>query len=128
LGRYAEPLRQFLFGEKEFPPEMVLWCAVFRTPEPPPVISYPVGELTSEGYESFHRHIFNIPGLSYTLHVGQRVPKGVRELCTIRSPRRLLFFTPIQDVITRKTAELFHKSPPSPLLRKLHRRLTGEEL
>lgn len=127
LGRYAEPLRQFLLGEGEFPPVMALWCAVCRTPEPPPVISYPVGEVTSEGFGSFHRHIFDIPGLSYMLYVGRCIPQRVREICIIRSPRRLLFFTPIEDVINRRTAEVF-KSPPSPSLRKLHRKMTGEEL
>lgn len=128
LGCYAEPLRQFLLGEAEFPKDMVLWGAVCRTPEPPPVISFPIGELTSEDHESFHRHTFDIPGLSYMLYVGRRVPKQKRELCMIRSPRRILFFSPIEKVINRKAAETFSKSPPSPSLRKLHRRVTGEEL
>jgi hypothetical protein len=127
LGPYAEQLRLFLLGEGEFPLDMALWCAVIRTPEPPPVVSFPVGQLTSEGGESFHMHTFDIPGLSYLLFVGRHVPKRKRERCMIRSSRRVLFFTPIEDVINRKTAQFFRKSLPDSLLRKLYRNMTGEE-
>ena len=128
LGPYAEPLRLFLIGEAVFPRNMVLWVAVFCTPEPPPVINFPIGELTSEDSRNFHRHTFDIPGLSYMLYVGRNIPERIRALCVIRSPRRTLFFSPIERIIRRNSAEMFSKSPPSPSLRKLHRRLWNEEL
>jgi hypothetical protein len=128
LGRYAEQLRQFLIGEREFPSDMVLWSAVSRAPEPPPVISFPTGEVTYEDGKSFHRHTFDIPGLSYMLYVGRRVPKKVHDFCMIRSPRRLLFFSPVEQIIARNTAQTLRKSPRSPSLRKLHRKVMGEEL
>ncbi len=56
------------------------------------------------------------------------MPSRLLETCVIHSPRRPLFFTPIEQVIERNTAALFAKSPPSPSLRKLHRTLWGEEL
>ncbi len=107
LGQYGEQLRQFLMGEEEFPADMVLWSAVCRIPEPPPVISFPTGEVTAEDGKSFHRHTFDIPGLSYMLYVGRCVPKRVRDLCMIRSPRRLLFFSPVERIIERNTARFF---------------------
>jgi hypothetical protein len=128
LGRYVEPLRQFLLGEENFPPEMVLWSAVCRAPEPPPVISFPAGGLTSEGHQSFHRYTFNIPGLSYTLYVGQRIPDRKRKFCMVRSLRRVLFFSPIEQAINRNAAATFSKGMPSSSLRKLHRTVTGGEL
>lgn len=128
LGPYAEPLRQFLLREREFPPEMVLWSAVCRTPNPPPVMSIPSGGLISQDDESFYMHSFDIPGLSYMLYVGRSVPENKHEFCMIRSPRRILYFSPFEDLIIRRTARVFSKSPPSSSLRKLHRKVTGEEL
>jgi hypothetical protein len=126
--RYGDQLRAFLNGEAVFPRGMVLWSAVCRTPEPPPVISFPVGELVTEGVHAYHRHTFNIPGLSYMLFVGNRIPDRVRELCLVRSPERFLFFSPVEEIIARNTARVFRESPPSPSLRKLHRKVTGEVL
>jgi len=126
--RYEEQLRAFLAGEASFPRGMVLWSAVCRTPEPPPVISFPTGELVSDGVHSYHQHIFNIPGISYMLLVGNRIPDHVREFCIIRSARRFIYFSPIEEIIERNTARVFRASPPSQSLRKMHRKLWNEEL
>lgn len=126
--RYSELLRLFLLGEAEFPRAMVLRVAVCRTAEPPPVISFPAGELVGDGFNSYHRHTFDIPGSSYTLFVGNRIPDRIREFCTVRSARRFIYFSPVEETIERNTASVFAKSPPSPSLRKLHRTLWNEEL
>jgi hypothetical protein len=126
--RYAEQLRAFLAGEAEFPRAMVLWAAVCRTAEPPPVISFPTGEIVGDGFKSYHRHTFNIPGLSFMLFVGNRLPDQIRELCMVRSSRRFIYFSPVEEIIERNTAATFAKSPPSPSLRKLHRKLWNREL
>ena len=125
LGPYCEPLRLYLLEEGEFPHDAVLWAAVCRTPEPPPVMSFPCGEHTPDG---FHRHTFDIPGLSFMLFVGKQIPKHMRELCAIRSPNQVLFFSPVERIIHRNTAQLFSGSPPSPALRKMHRKILNEEL
>jgi hypothetical protein len=128
LGPYQEPLRRFLLGEVAFPEEMALWVAVCRAPAPPPVISFPAGGPATDSHRRFHRHTFDIPGLSYMLSVGRSLPSRLRETCVLHSPRRPLFFTPVERIIERNVAALFSKSPPSPSLRKLHRTLWGEEL
>jgi hypothetical protein len=127
-SRYEEQLRAFLGGEAEFPRAMVLWCAVCRTAEPPPVISFPTGERVGDGVHAYHRHTFDIPGLSYMLFVGNRIPDHIRESCIVRSPRRFIYFSPVEQIIERNTARVFAKSPPSPSLRKLHRKLWNKEL
>ncbi len=127
-AKYDDALRRYLLGETAFPNAMVLWAAVCLTAEPPPVISYPVGERISEGHESFYRHTFDIPGLSYMLQVGNRVPQHIRETCVVTSPSRYIYFSPIERLIDRNTARVFAKSPPSQSLRKLHRKVSGEEL
>lgn len=125
LGPYGEQLRRYLLGGSDFPRDMVLWTAVSRRPDPPPVMSFPVGERKSEG---FHQHTFEIPGQSFMLMVGRHIPASTRALCAIRSPQRILFFTSFEEITDRNSAKLFSKSPPSPSLRKLHRKVTGEEL
>jgi hypothetical protein len=127
-NRYQEDLRAFLAGEAAFPERMVLWSAVCRTADPPPVISFPTGEIVGEGFASYHRHTFDIPGLSYMLFVGNRIPDRVRELCIATSVRRFIFFSPVEEIIQRNAASVFAKSPPSPSLRKMHRKISGEEL
>lgn len=126
--KYSEALRRYLAGEADFPDQMVLWSAVCRTPEPPPVITLPSGERVAEGFGTFYRHIFDIPGLSYMLHVGNRIPSRIRDTCIVRSRRRFIYFSPVEHIINRNTARVFKRSPPSPSLRKLHRKVSGNEL
>ena len=76
--------------------------------------------------EGYYQHNFDIPGLSFTLFVGKQIPQKTRELCAIRS--EIIFFTPIQTIIDERTGELFRKSPPSPALKKMHRKIWNEEL
>ncbi len=129
LGRrYEEQLRAFLLGEAEFPHGMVLWSAVCRTPEPPPVISFPAGERVTEGIHAYQRHIFDIPGFSFMLFVGNRIPDHVRDFCMVRSSRRFIYFSPVEKIIQRNTAQVFRESPPSQSLRKMHRKIWNEEL
>jgi hypothetical protein len=127
-ARYEEQLRSYLVGEADFPRAIVLWSAVCRTPEPPPVISFPTGERVGDGIYAYHRHTFDIPGLSFMLFVGNRIPDHIRDFCIVRSSRRFIYFSPVEEIIVRNTASVFHKSPPSQSLRKMHRKLWNEEL
>ena len=125
LGPYREQLRRYLLDEAEFPQHAVLWAAVCRAPLPPPVMSFPCGERSREG---FYRYTFDIPGLSFMLHVGKQIPSRMRELCVVRSAQRIIFFTPVEEIIHRNAAQLFAGSPPTAALRKLHRQIWNEEL
>jgi hypothetical protein len=110
LGRtYEEQFRQYHNGEAEFPANGVLWVAVVRSEHTSPVISFPTGERDG----NYHRHTFDVLGLSYILYVGSCVPKEIRRLCAVRSPERYMFFTDIDPVIDRNFRRLSNKSTPS---------------
>ncbi len=115
LGKYEEQFRQFLLGVAEFPANAVIWVAVVRSERPAPVIFYPTGERV----HGYHRHTFDVLGLSYMLYVGNRLPQEIRRLCAARSPARYLFFTNIDPILERNARSTFRKSPPTQKLRAL---------
>jgi hypothetical protein len=121
-SEYNEQFRQYLTGEAEFPSKAVLWVAVVRSEHPSPVIAFPVGER-DEGY---HRHTFDVLGLSYILYVGSRIPKELRRFCAVRSPERFIFFTDINPIIDRNFRKLFKASPPSSKLAALREKDLSE--
>jgi hypothetical protein len=106
---YEEQFRQYLNGEAKFPANAVLWVAVIRSEHPPPVISFPTGERVG----SYHRHTFDVLGLSYMLYVGRGLPEEIRQLCAFRSPSRYMFFTDISPIIERNARGVFNDSRPS---------------
>jgi hypothetical protein len=122
-SRYEEDFRKYLYGVAEFPVNAAIWVAVVRSEHPAPVISYPTGERV----RGYHRHTFDVLGLSYMLHVGNRLPEDVRRLCGARSPSRYLFFTNIDRILDRNARRAFCKSPPSRKLAALRdKHLSGD--
>jgi hypothetical protein len=97
LGPYQETFRQFLLRSGAFPPCAAIWVAVVRNPVPPPVLSFPWGHRV----ETYFQHNFAVPGVSFTLFVGSRIPDHVRTLCAAQSPERIIFFTDLVDIIDR---------------------------
>ena len=116
---YEDQFRRYLHADDEFPSNAVLWIAVIRSEEPPPVISFPRGEINGK----YHRHYFDLFGLSYTLYVGSSIPEEVTRFCAVRTPKRLIFFTDIGPILDRRTAELFTRSVPT---RKLAQRTRND--
>ena len=55
--------------------------------------------------QSIHFYTFDIPGLSFALHGGRQIPLMSRELCTVRSPQKIVF-TPVEEIIARNAARL----------------------
>jgi hypothetical protein len=51
------------------------------------------------GYRS---HFFCIPGISFTVNVGRRLPDFVRASCLYRASGRPLFYTPLEDLQNMK--------------------------
>ena len=91
------------------PRNAAIWVAVASSEEPPPLINYPVGEIIG----TYHRHHFDVFGLSFMLHVGGRLPEEVTRYCAVRTTERYMFFTNIGPVLDRRAAEFFSKSKPS---------------
>jgi hypothetical protein len=115
---YDEQFREYLLGSAPFPRNAVLWVAVVRSEHPSPVIAFPGGERIG----SYHRHTFDVLGLSYILYVGIRIPEDIRRFCAVRSPERYMFFTPIDPIIERNYRNLARNSEPSPKLAEITKR------
>ena len=79
---YDEQFRQHLHGEAEFPRNAILWVAVVRSEEPPPLVNFPVGEIEAK----HHQHHFDIFGLSYMLLRG-RQPSVRRDKILMSEPQ-----------------------------------------
>jgi hypothetical protein len=92
LGRYSEALRLFLF-DKQFPQHMLFVVRVSGVKEYIPVVSDP----DSKKGEGHHVHQFSIPGLTFTLAVGQKIPDPRHRYCTAPSPERYIGISPRSD-------------------------------
>jgi hypothetical protein len=115
LGPYEDAVRAFLLGDGPFPDAAALWVAVMRTDAPPPVMTFPRGG--SKG--AYHQHNFDIPGLSFTLFLGKRLPPLAHELCAIHSTDRIVFFSPVHKVVDERCAKLFAGAKVGPALKRL---------
>jgi hypothetical protein len=119
LGRYEEDFRRFLLGLAEFPQNSAIWVAVSNTPSPAPVMNFPI----SQRVDSYYQHIFEIPGMSFLLFVGNQLTKHIREFCAARSPERIIYFTDIDSLIRADSRRVFATSPATA---KLRRRVDAE--
>jgi hypothetical protein len=109
LGVYQEQFRRYLHAEAGFPQNAAIWVAVVRSESPAPLISFPTGERVGK----YHRHTFDVFGLSYMLYVGGSLPQEVTQFCAARAANRYIFFTDIGEIVDRKAARLFDKSMPT---------------
>jgi hypothetical protein len=88
--RYQEEFRQYLLGEADFPQNAALIIHVSDTPKPLAIATFPVGGKIDGTY---YRYDFRLPGLLFTLFLGQRMPRAARILCAVRSPERMIFLS-----------------------------------
>ena len=88
LGPYGEPIRQFLLGTGPFPRHcfvrVVLW------PERDSVLwgTY-IPRRDSE--RRFYFYSYYLPGITFYMYVGKRVPPELRQTCCISGPLKPIF-------------------------------------
>jgi hypothetical protein len=87
LGPYYDAFRLYLLGRQEFPTSAALWINVWLTPINLCVMPR---TLPANGYR---HHNFTVPGISFHLFVGQRIPVGARFACAVRSPERMIILS-----------------------------------
>ena len=87
LGAYQEEFRKYLLGEATFPKNAFVTVYVDTDDPIYPLMSFP----TSAKKGGYHHHIFNIPGVKFSMVVGKTV-KGVREVSTALGSK-LIFAT-----------------------------------
>jgi hypothetical protein len=86
LGPFREPFRLFLLDQAAFPDNCALAVRVSGLTEFLDRAWFP----QSAKKQGFHVHQFSIPGLTFLLATGQRVPRGFIDASTAPSPQRYL--------------------------------------
>jgi hypothetical protein len=82
LGEYREAFRLFLMRKGKFPEHAAL--SVTISPPDKALISFNIPDL--RGRTPCHQYVFNIPGVSFVLSVGKRVPAELRRMCFATNP------------------------------------------
>jgi len=87
LGPYREDFRLYLVGEAGFPKSAAVWVNVWTSPVNLCVLPR---TLSAQGYR---HHNFSVPGITFHVFVGQRIPLGARLACAARSPERMILLS-----------------------------------
>jgi hypothetical protein len=88
LGSYQEEFRQFLLSSVPFPRNAALLIVVSNATTLLEIATFPFGGKLGGMYHSYQ---FDIPGVEFTLSLGQRIPGAVRRICASRSPDKWIF-------------------------------------
>lgn len=88
FGRYQEEFRQYLLDSTSFPMNAALLIVVSDAATLLEIAAFPFGGKVGGTYHSYQ---FNIPGVEFTLSLGQRVPESCRRICACCSPERWIF-------------------------------------
>jgi hypothetical protein len=87
-SQHQEEFRQFLAGTGSFPTNAALLIVVSDATTMLEIAAFPFGGKINGTYHSYQ---FNIPGVEFTLSLGQRMPRACRRICAFHSPERWIF-------------------------------------
>jgi hypothetical protein len=110
LGCYEEQFRSYLLGEAPFPKSAAMWVWVSRYEEPSRAVSTPHSIRVCDCY----MHIFDVPGLRFSLLVGQMMPDWVQFLCILNGRDQPILVSDAPDDIlaadVQKASQTTHLS------------------
>jgi hypothetical protein len=109
LAEYAEPIRKFLRGEASFPDQTALTMGVL----PPPVKQISFHNPYRGSNERGMNFLFYVPGIEFSLSVGEDVDRILREGCFACHPAHpVLVFDFSSDIreIMKGVVEKAHKA------------------
>jgi hypothetical protein len=89
LGPYAEAIRTYLLSEADVPGDLALEVIVCSADETHLMTTMP----ETKHWGAYHSHFFDIPGISFMVDVGARIPDEFRQMCLFRGAGRPLFYT-----------------------------------
>jgi hypothetical protein len=93
LGKYEEPLRKWLVGDGPFPKNMAIIICIPPTAQAVAMSYGPTAMKNSQ----FHVFRLYVPGVEFTLVVGNRLPADVVATCAQTSSEKFVFSSP--DVV-----------------------------
>jgi hypothetical protein len=105
LGIHEGPLRKFLLGEAQFPPDVWITTIVWRFKPVLNVAYVPAPVHAGE----WKRYWFYMHGLGFIIHFGSRVPGEIKQRCSQHTAERMVAvesdFTNFVTELTRKTVK-----------------------
>lgn len=105
--RYREEFRKYLLGDSDFPQNAALMVSVSPAPRASQSACYPSGQR----FRGAHAWRFTIPGVAFDLFLGKLMPKPIRKMCILRSPRNLIFITEkVDERLAEAIVELARKA------------------
>jgi hypothetical protein len=118
LGPYRELLREFLFGVAPFPSNVITTVSVYEEEEFvrsmfPPSAGTPRRE---EG----RPYSFLIPGIQFTMALGNRLSAGTRDLSSHLKPERRIFMSPLVNLRVKSVYDKLRR-------KQLHSQSIGKE-
>jgi hypothetical protein len=95
LGPYQESLRRYLLGQEPFPLNAAIWVWVSNYDKPSRAISFPHSLRTWDCYA----HVFDIPGVRFTMLVGKVLPEIGHRLCILQGSEKIILVSSAPDDI-----------------------------
>jgi hypothetical protein len=102
LQEKEEPLRVFLLGQGPFPADV--WLTTDISPHKPVLNGFVVPMPMHSG--GWHCYWFYICGLGFALHFGNRVPSGIKRMCSQNTPQRII---KMESAFGERVREFFRK-------------------
>jgi hypothetical protein len=120
LGPYETPLREFVLNGLPFPCDVALIVSVNSSADPlrNNVVTAPYLRDNNHG---FRQYSFSIPGLTFHLMVGKRIPEDLRQICIVRSAANLIALGPADSALNGMAVAAARASPRGNLARALTR-------
>jgi hypothetical protein len=56
----------------------------------------------TQNWGEYRSHFFSIPGLTFNVEVGKRIPEWLRDVCLWRGRGRPLFYTDAEDLVNMR--------------------------
>ncbi len=90
LGPYEQQLRLYLLGQRSFPTDIVIGMFVAVKADTKDQFAVTPVRLSAPDY---HHYELIIPGIQFSIMIGQRIPKEARGACVLRSDEKLVFLS-----------------------------------
>ena len=109
LGRHVEPIRKYLLGDESWPADAVLMVGIL----PKPVKHIALYQPYQGSSEAKNNFLFYVPGVEFTLLLGQEITREQRTACFLANPNNpviVVDFSPMLREIFRDVTKDAHRA------------------